>query len=230
MKSGEMFVAGTQQERPRKCLPGFSARVNCVAMNQQLSALVDREVQKETSRPFHILRKRILNVGCGTDTYGTDFVDMYPGREKVVKCDIEKGLPFKNGTFDEVYSKCIFEHLKNPFNTLVEMKRVAKKGGKVRVITDNGSYWVFALENRAHTGGYENGEHPDDRHYCFFTRNHLIHHFTKAGLEVEEVKFVEYFSTSWTKKTVCVMIQNILKITPFRNMAYARIEIVGVNK
>jgi len=174
--------------------------------------------------------KRILNVGCGKEIYGTDFVDMYPSRENVVKCDMEKGLPFENNTFDEVYSRCFFEHLKNPFNMLMEMKRVAKEGGKVRVITDNGSYWAFALNKGAHTGGYEKAECPDDRHYCFFTKTHLIHHFAKAGLDIEEVTFVEYFSTSWIKKSICLIVQNILKITPFRNMAYARIEIVGVNK
>ena len=173
---------------------------------------------------------RILNIGCGEDTYGTDFVDMYPVRKEVVKADIEKGLPFDSNTFDEVYSRCLFEHLKNPFNMLMEMKRVAKEGGRVRVITDNGSYWAFALDKGAHTGGYEKAESPDDRHYCFFTKTHLMHHFTSAGLDMEEVKFVEYFSTSWVKKSVCFIVQNILKLTPFRNMAYARIEIVGVNK
>lgn len=174
--------------------------------------------------------KRILNVGCGKDTYGTDFVDMYPARKDVVQYDIEKGLPYENNTFDEVYSHCLFEHLKNPFNMLLEMKRVTKEGGEVRVITDNGSYWVFALDNRAHTGGYEKDECPDDRHYCFFTRTHLAHHFKKAGLEVKEVKFVEYFSTSRLKNFACFVVQNILKVTPFRNMAYARIDIVGINK
>ena len=174
--------------------------------------------------------KRILNVGCGKDTYGTDFVDMYPSREGVIQCDLEKGLPFENNTFDEVYSNCLFEHLRNPFNILLEMKRVTKEGGRVRVITDNGSYWVFAMDNRAHTGGYEKTEHPDDRHYSFFTKTHLIHHFTKAGLEVEKVEFLEYFSTSWLKKNACFLLQNFLKVTPFRNMAYARIEIVGVKK
>ncbi|MDE3100068.1 MAG: class I SAM-dependent methyltransferase [Verrucomicrobiota bacterium] len=174
--------------------------------------------------------KRILNVGCGGDTYGTDFVDLYPRRKGVIQCDIERGLPFEDGTFDEVYSHCLFEHLKNPFNMVVEMKRVAKIGGRVRLITDNGSYWVFALNNRAHTGGYEKEAHPDDRHYCFYTKTHLAHHFRKAGLEVEEVKFVEYFSTSWQKKAACFIIQNLLKLTPFRNMAYARIEITGVKK
>jgi SAM-dependent methyltransferase len=174
--------------------------------------------------------KRILNVACGKDTYGTDFVDMYPSRENVIQCDIEKGLPFADETFDEVYSHCLFEHLKNPFNMLLEMKRVTKAGGKVRVITDNGSYWVFALDNRAHTGGYEKDQHPDDRHYCFFTKTHLTHHFTKAGFEIEEVNFVEYFSTSRMKRLACFTVQSFLKLTPFRNMAYARIEIAGVKK
>lgn len=155
---------------------------------------------------------------------------MYPSRDNVIQCDIEKGLPFADETFDEVYSHCLFEHLKNPFNMLLEMKRVTKVGGKVKVITDNGSYWVFAMDNRAHTGGYEKDEHPDDRHYCFYTKTHLIHHFTKAGLVVEEVKFVEYFSTSRLKRFACFTIQNLLKLTPFRNMAYARIEIAGVKK
>ncbi|HET6407917.1 MAG TPA: methyltransferase domain-containing protein [Chthoniobacteraceae bacterium] len=174
--------------------------------------------------------KRILNVGCGADTYGTDFIDIYPSREGVVKCDLETGFPFESNTFDEVYSHCLFEHLRNPFNTVMEMTRVAKVGGKIRVITDNGSYWAFALNNSAHTGGYEKAEFPDDRHYSFFTKNHLVNHFQKAGLEVEEVKFVEYFSTSLLKKTICTIIQTVLKATPFRNMAYARIEISGVKK
>ncbi len=173
---------------------------------------------------------RILNVGCGKDTYGTDFVDMYPSRENVIQHDIEQGLPYPSNTFDEVYSHCLFEHLKNPFNMLVEMKRVAKKGGRIRLITDNGSYWVFALNKTAHTGGYEKSHSPEDRHYCFFTKHHLINHFTKAGLEVEEVKYVEFFSTTWLKHVACFVLQSILKLTPFRNMAYARIEIIGVNK
>lgn len=153
---------------------------------------------------------------------------MYPCRENVIKCDLDKGLPFEDNSFDEVYSRCLFEHLKNPFNVLLEMKRVAKEGGKVRVITDHGSYWAFIFNNTAHSGGYEKAEHPDDRHYSFFTKTHLVHHFTAAGLEVEEVKLVEYFSPTPLKKFICFVVQSILKITPFRNMAYGRIDITGV--
>lgn len=173
---------------------------------------------------------RILNVGCGTDTYGTDFVDMYPSRENVVQCDLEKRFPFEDNVFDEVYSRCLFEHLKNPFNALLEMARVAKKEGRIRLITDHGAYWANALENTAHTGGYEKDAHPDDRHYCFFTKTHLTHHFQAAGLKVEEVKLVEYVSPTLLKKLACIVVQSALKITPFRNMAYARIEITGTKQ
>lgn len=74
-------------------------------------------------------RLRILNVGCGEDTYGTDFIDLYPKRKEVKKVNLQKEkFPFKNKTFDVVYSSFIFEHLLNPQNSLKEMVRVCKKG------------------------------------------------------------------------------------------------------
>lgn len=51
---------------------------------------------------FAVFMERILNVACGKDNYGTDFVDMYPRLENVTRCNIEKGLPFPGDTFDEV--------------------------------------------------------------------------------------------------------------------------------
>ncbi len=46
---------------------------------------------------------RILNLGCGKDTYGTDFVDIYLSRKEVIRCNIDKeSLPYGDGTFDEV--------------------------------------------------------------------------------------------------------------------------------
>jgi len=61
------------------------------------------------------MRRRILNVGCGEDTYGTHFVDLYPTRKEVIKCNVDKEkLPFPNNYFDEIYSKNLLEHLRNP--------------------------------------------------------------------------------------------------------------------
>lgn len=58
-------------------------------------------------------KKRILNIGCGNDTYGTDFVDLYPQRKEVKKCMIDsEKLPYSKNTFDEVRMYFVFEHLK----------------------------------------------------------------------------------------------------------------------
>ena len=52
--------------------------------------------------------KRILNVGCGNDTFGTDFIDLYPMKKGVIKSDIDNEMfPFPNNSFDVIYSKII---------------------------------------------------------------------------------------------------------------------------
>ena len=75
--------------------------------------------------------KKILNVGCGSQKYGTDFIDIYPSRKEVIKCDVAKEkFPYKEETFDEVYSKNLFEHIANLPHLLNEMKRVSQTGAE----------------------------------------------------------------------------------------------------
>jgi len=40
-------------------------------------------------------------------------------------------LPFREGTFDLVFSQALLEHVPNPFLAVEEMRRVAKPGGTV---------------------------------------------------------------------------------------------------
>jgi ubiquinone/menaquinone biosynthesis C-methylase UbiE len=88
--------------------------------------------------------KRVLNVGCGDDTFGTDFVDLYPIRGNVIMCDVTKEkLPYEDNTFDVVYSKNLLEHLSNLWFALKEMKRVLKKNGKENQILE-----ALLLENK----------------------------------------------------------------------------------
>lgn len=104
--------------------------------------------------------KKILNVGCGIDDYGTHFVDLFPQRKNVIKCNLDnQKLPFPNNFFDEVYSKNLFEHLTN---------------------------LGFAI-GRTHLGGYEKAKLwsksriSEDRHYELFTDWHLQNYAKKAG-------------------------------------------------
>lgn len=175
--------------------------------------------------------KRILNVGCGAETYGTDFVDFYPQRPEVKKCNIdEEKLPYKDETFDIVYSKNVFEHLTKPGYALKEMTRVLKKGGKLILITDNANYWVWAV-GKTHLGGYENNPEggEEDKHYSLFTEWHLKQHFEKVGLKVMKIEFLEeeFLHKTLFGRISKRIINFVLRRTIFRRMGYAKIKIIG---
>lgn len=140
------------------------------------------------------MKSRILNVGCGEDRYGTHFIDLYPKRDDVVKCDFDKEkFPYPANYFDEVFAENVFEHLKNPLNFLTESHRVLKKGGKIVILTDNAGFWgIFGV---THHGGYEKIKQKqrinEDRHYSLFTSNHLDNWLQATGFK--KIK-VEYFT------------------------------------
>ena len=174
--------------------------------------------------------KRILNVGSGADTYGTSFVDLYPSRPEVKKCDIEnERLPFKDGTFDEVYAAFVIEHMKSPHKALKEMVRVLKKGGRLVIKTDNAGYWLFHNANskkKLHYGGYEKlGAHgKKDIHYALFTTEHLKNHLKAVGLSIKKV---EYFTQYEGMSKLIYMISWVLSKTRFHYMSHGNILIVG---
>jgi SAM-dependent methyltransferase len=174
--------------------------------------------------------RKILNVGCGGQTYGTHFLDVYPSRNEVKKWDAEKGIPFKNDFFDEVYSRNLFEHLKNPNFVLKEMFRVTKPNGKVVLITDNASYWVWSIPNKVHTGLYEKYSGPKDRHYSLFTDTHLKNHMEAAGAKRFTVSYRPdpYPSMTWAKYILREIITRTLRLTPVWRMGYGRVVAVGI--
>lgn len=55
-------------------------------------------------------KRKILNVGCDRETYGTTPLDNFLLRPKVRKVDVDR----KSNSSDEVYSKNLPKHLKNP--------------------------------------------------------------------------------------------------------------------
>lgn len=167
--------------------------------------------------------KRILNVGCGKETYGTDFVDMLPQRKEVIKLNLdERKLPFEDNTFDEVYSRCFFEHLKNPNRCLKEMSRVLKKGGKIKIITDNAGFWAFHMPmSKTHYEEYTKG----DKHFALYTNWHLINHFKEAGLKNIRT---EYIMIKEKNPYMAVRaISRFLNLVGLKKMAYPNILIEG---
>lgn len=173
---------------------------------------------------------RILNVGCGDDTYGTDFIDVYPQRPDIVKCNIEKEeLPYAPNTFDEVYCRGLFEHMKNPHDYLAKVYRVLKPGGKIVIVTDNAHYWVWALSNSIHLGGYEKETAPDDKHFAVYTEHHMKNHLYVAGFTKVTTQLEKQPSYSNAlKKAAGSFVNFLFWLTPLRRMSYMHIRAIGV--
>jgi ubiquinone/menaquinone biosynthesis C-methylase UbiE len=132
------------------------------------------------------MKRKILNVGCGLETYGTDFIDFYPSNPKVIKCDVDKErFPYSNNSFDEVYSRNLIEHTSNPIHVLQEMKRVLKKSGKLIIITDNAGFLLYYIPLFEHIFAQHNKNKyrygKKDRHYFIFTPLHLRNLLQKVG-------------------------------------------------
>ncbi len=77
-----------------------------------------------------------LNIGCGKIKL-TDFVNIDKELGGDLQCDVTKGLPYKDGSVDGIYSEHFIEHLtqKNIVAFLRECRRVLKPGGRVRIAT-----------------------------------------------------------------------------------------------
>ncbi|MCS7106392.1 MAG: class I SAM-dependent methyltransferase [Candidatus Aenigmarchaeota archaeon] len=179
-----------------------------------------------------MVKKRILNVGCGNETYGTHFVDLYPTRKEVKKCNVDsEKLPFKNEFFDEVYSAFLLEHLKNPGFALKEMVRVLKKGGKLIIKTDNAGFWLYHLclpfkVCKQHYGGYES-KGTEDKHYHLFTPEHLKNYVESLGLKVINIKYFENHHRKLSRKIygkIYLLISWLLYSTKiFKRISYKHI-------
>jgi len=171
-------------------------------------------------------KRRILNVGCGNDVYGTDFVDLYPFRSEIIKCDLDsEELPYKTEAFDEVYSGFMIEHMRNINSAIEKMKRVLKRSGKIVLKTDNAGWWAFHNSKSkalVHYGGY--GSHgKKDIHYALFTPEHLKNHLEYLGFK--KITFC-YFEGEEGK--VIKLINYFLSKTRFKFMAYPHIKIEAI--
>jgi len=78
----------------------------------------------------HILPRGASYVGVDITTYGAKIHAVCDGA----------ALPFRDGTFDQVWSIHVVEHMNNPHGFFWEARRVVRKGGLV--ITQSGLGWL----------------------------------------------------------------------------------------
>lgn len=153
--------------------------------------------------------KRILNVGCGNDNYGTDRIDIFKTKATTKVGDINKGIPYKDNHFDEVYAKCILEHLENIGFFLRGCKRVLKRGGRLKIITDNATYPIFHLLKRAIHGNYsyQGVQREEDIHFYLFTPEHLRNFCLRIGFKIKKVKYWNPYNNTFKRKLLILFLK-----------------------
>ena len=135
--------------------------------------------------------RRILDVGCGVGMYTAAFrrvtrhvfgveVEAERAREAkdraagVVQAVGER-LPFKDGSFDVVFSHEVLEHVTDDRLSAAEMARVARPGGRIVVFVPNRLY-PFETHGVFWRGRYRFGNIPLVNYLPDFLRNRLAPH------------------------------------------------------
>ena len=119
---------------------------------------------KKTQENVNVVGKAVLDVGCGS---GLFFGEVASQTEMVVGVDVSRKLllkakknadafpnasvlqadadhlPFKDGFFEGVFAFTVLQNMPKPAQTLLELKRVAKKDGRLAV---TGLKKAFPLE------------------------------------------------------------------------------------
>jgi predicted SAM-dependent methyltransferase len=132
-----------------------------------------------------------VHLGCGVD-YRKGFINVDGDRSiKADKyCDLSKKLPFKDNSVDEILCRNLFEHIPNPLNFLLEIKRILKKGGRATIVTSNASYFIYHFPRRkGHHDFYNDSHPPEDQHYFMFQKGHLEAFTKKASMKLLRLDF-----------------------------------------
>ena len=168
---------------------------------------------------------QVLNLGCGNQTYGTHRVDVRQTPSATHVFDVEEGLQFDEGSFDEIYERNLLEHLTNPGFHLKECYRVLRVGGNIMLITDNAScmrYYVFGTHTGRYKGHRRYFSDNGDRHFAIFTKEHLKNLFEHVGFTILSMSYVD---TDFTPSKLLDKAMRSLHVFPL--LSYPRIKIVA---
>lgn len=157
---------------------------------------------------------RLLDIGCNFgfflrvcepyfETYGIDIsryaVDQaryYALRSKILLHDVERGLPFKEGTFDVVVMFDVLEHFKKYEDVLKEVHRVLRPSGCILLTTPN----RWSLDSFFF--GKDYWFKRDNTHVVLFSKDSLRRNLLKAGFRVKKIRtitFLHFFPLDFLK-------------------------------
>jgi SAM-dependent methyltransferase len=182
------------------------------------------EIKKNTTQ----LNGRILDFGCGSKPYmalfnyteyiGLDFENEgHPHDHEVIDVFYDgKNIPFADEHFDSVLSTEVFEHVFSLDETLRELNRVLKPGGKMlftcpfvwnehEVPYDYARYTRFALAHLLQKNGFEVISHGKSGHFiCTIHQLLNLYFFRKLASSI-----CRFWLTNWMYKLLLVMPINV---------------------
>jgi len=143
-------------------------------------------------------RQRILDLGCGIGAYLEIFGKMGVGADisipdlrvakkkglNVIKADMNRGLPFRDGSFNIALLSHILEHVYSPIHLLREVNRVLSERGRIVI----GLPVENSLANLLGKDRYFAGH---DGHFYSFSPENTKVLLNKAGFLVERKPVVE---------------------------------------
>lgn len=194
-----------------------------VSLFSHPSYFVNRGLLTQFKRFAPLMKGKLLDYGCGSKPYREIFdnpqyigVDInLPGGHDHSNEQIDfyydgTTLPFQDASFDAVFSSEVMEHIFNMNESLQEINRVLKPGGKLLFSTpfifpeheqpyDFARYSTFGLQHLLEHHGFKIIEHIQ------------IGHATQAILQL----WTYYVSTSWfTKSPLLNWISRLIFVFP----------------
>ncbi len=164
---------------------------------------------------------KVLDVGCGLgfllsgindmwDKYGVEISEYGAHHAKQfgsVLCGVLRAAKYESNYFDVVLCYHVLEHMKNPIDELVEMKRILKPGGKLIIGTPD-----FECELAKRFG--DNFRLLNDKtHISLFTVFGLFRLLGDLFFDVERVSF-PFFNTEYFTKENLMRLFDVSKTSP----------------
>ena len=174
-------------------------------------------MEKETSSVKHIILPYIekdcygIDIGFGGDLIREDFVSCdlpvpygdYEGYKIDIPCDVSKGIPVKDNTFDVVYSSHLIEDFENTEAILEEFIRILKdKGTLILVFPDQKKYEEYC---KLH------GTVPNVAHKIKYMGLAYVH---SKLVNLEEREVIDAFTSTMETEVApynCIIISKIYK-------------------
>lgn len=159
-----------------------------------------------------------VNLGSGKDILnGYENYDMYVTGDGIKYVDLNKELPFKDNSVDEVFLGMVLEHIDEQYKFLMSVDKVLKKGGKLRIVLP---YWTHTVEHitQCHNPTYL---HPL---YSSGEKNNNEGEYRLNSYEIVKIKRIGFFSLQ--------MFRNILRriLIFFEGVFFTEFEIELVKK